>query len=175
MYNRKVPNMLKPTILTAKHYDTKVSVEFEYSDISLDEVMDGFQTLLMGMGFHADGFKQWVIDRADEYDEDDNSKTLIKIPIMYYIDENGNKVYDFEEMTDTFENQLSQLDENVTIMCSVEDSSFYKPNEALKTAAERYVDAFSEKEIDEAIAQHNLHEDGFDDYGQANNNNVFYK
>lgn len=70
MYNRKVPDMLKPTILTAKHYDTKVSVEFEYSDVSLDEVMDGFQTLLMGMGFSADGFKQWVIDRADEYVND---------------------------------------------------------------------------------------------------------
>lgn len=70
MYNTKVQDNRKPTILTAKHYDTKTSVEFEYSDVSLDEVMDGFQTLLMGMGFHADGFKQWVIDRADEYAND---------------------------------------------------------------------------------------------------------
>ena len=166
MYNRKLPNPTKPTTLTAQHYDTKVSVEIDHSDVCLDEVMDAFETLVIGMGFHKDSWKQWIIDRADEYNEDEDSKTLIKVPVMYYIDGEGNRVYDFEEMTDTFENQLSQLDENVIIMCSVDDKKFYEPNEALKKAAERYVDSLSEKDIDEAFAEHNLHEDGFDDYGK---------
>ena len=48
------------------------------------------------------------------------NNTQIVVPIMYYIDEDGNKVYDFEEMTNHFENELSKLDPNVSVMCSVE-------------------------------------------------------
>ena len=48
-----------------------------------------------------------------------NEETQIVVPIMYYIDEDGNKVYDFEEMANHFENELSKLDENVVVMCSI--------------------------------------------------------
>ena len=41
----------------------------------------------------------------------------------------------------------------------------YEPSPELRRAAEEYVNMLSEKDIDEAIAQHNAHEDGFDDYG----------
>ena len=45
----------------------------------------------------------------------------IEVPICFYIDDKGNKVYDFEAMTEEFEMELSNLDENVVVMCSVEE------------------------------------------------------
>jgi hypothetical protein len=44
----------------------------------------------------------------------------IQIPIYYYKDNFGNKVYDFEEMTNEFEQKLSELDKTAVVMCSVE-------------------------------------------------------
>jgi len=44
----------------------------------------------------------------------------ISVPIMYYIDDNGNKVYDFEEMANHFEQELSKLDDSVVVMCSIQ-------------------------------------------------------
>jgi len=62
-----------PSIFTAVHYDRKITVELERSDLDLDEVMDVFETLLVGMGFHKDGIKNWILDRADEYREEDDA------------------------------------------------------------------------------------------------------
>jgi hypothetical protein len=62
----------KPSIFTAQQYATKTTVEVDNSDLTLDEVMDAFQTLIIGMGYHENSFKNWVIERADEYREDDN-------------------------------------------------------------------------------------------------------
>ena len=46
----------------------------------------------------------------------------IVIPIYYIINEDGGKTYDFEMMAEEFENKLSELDDSVVIMCSVEYS-----------------------------------------------------
>lgn len=51
------------------------------------------------------------------------NQTQIVIPIMFYIDEETNqKVYDFEAMAEEFENKLSELDDSVVVMCSVESN-----------------------------------------------------
>ena len=34
----------------------------------------------------------------------------ISVNVMYYIDENGNKIYDYEEMLREFELKMSELD-----------------------------------------------------------------
>ena len=44
----------------------------------------------------------------------------ITIDVLYYEDEAGKKVYDFEGMADVFEQQLSKLDDDVVVMCSVQ-------------------------------------------------------
>ena len=44
-------------------------------------------------------------------------KDKIEIPVCYYEDDNGNKVYDLEAMADEFENQLSEIT-GCVIMCS---------------------------------------------------------
>lgn len=69
----------KASKFTAEQYGTKVSVEVDHSDMDLDEVMDAFQTLLIGMGYHQNSFKNWVIDRADEYRETDAEELKEKL------------------------------------------------------------------------------------------------
>lgn len=66
--------MDKPTIITAQQYGTKVSVELDHSDADLDELMDAFETLVIGLGYHADSWKSWIVERAAEYDEEENEK-----------------------------------------------------------------------------------------------------
>ena len=48
------------------------------------------------------------------------SNEKIEVNIYYYIDEDGKKVYDFEEMANEFEQRLSELDDSVVVMVSVE-------------------------------------------------------
>ena len=65
----------KPTIITAQQYGIKVSVEIDHSDTDIDELFDAFQTLVVGLGYHESAWKQWIIDRADEYNEEDNESS----------------------------------------------------------------------------------------------------
>ena len=77
----------KPSIFTAQQYGTKVSVEVDHSDMDLDEVMDAFQTLLIGMGYHENSIKNWVIDRADEYRETDAEELKEKLDAWKFEDD----------------------------------------------------------------------------------------
>ena len=61
----------QPAIFTAQTYGTKTTVEIDHCDLDLDEVMNAFQTLIIGMGYHNDSFKHWVLERAEEYREDE--------------------------------------------------------------------------------------------------------
>ena len=76
----------KAAIFTAQTYGTKTTVEVDHSDLSLDEVMDAFQTLIIGMGYHENSFKNWVIERAQEYNEtdaEDLKENLSKLEEIY--------------------------------------------------------------------------------------------
>jgi hypothetical protein len=124
MIYKSTTDFIKPTIITAQQYGTKVSVEIDHSDTDIDELMDVFQTLVIGLGYHDSAWKQWIVDRADEYKEEE------------------------------IENAI--------------DMGVYEPSPELRRAAEEYVNMLSEKDIDEALAEHNAHEDenDYDDYGQ---------
>jgi hypothetical protein len=78
----------KPTIITAQQYGTKISVEVDHSDLTLDEVMDVFQTLIIGLGYHENSFKNWVIDRANEYNETDAEELKQKLESWKFDDDN---------------------------------------------------------------------------------------
>jgi hypothetical protein len=67
-------DMIKPTIITAQQYGTKISVEIDHSDTDLDELMDAFETLVIGLGYHPNSWKSWIVERAAEYDEEENEK-----------------------------------------------------------------------------------------------------
>jgi len=57
---------------TGEMMGTKVAVEYNHSTIDFDEVIDAFDTILTGLGYHPDAIKEWIIDRAAEYNEQDN-------------------------------------------------------------------------------------------------------
>jgi hypothetical protein len=156
MSYKSTTDFIKPTIITAQQYGTKVSVEIDHSDTDIDELMDAFQTLVIGLGYHDSAWKNWIVDRADEYKEEDMENAI--------------------------------------------DRGLYQPSAELRRAAEEYVKHisgeqwdeaesnkridvigqngntglhYSESEIDAALAEHNLHEEGFDldedeydDYGK---------
>lgn len=96
----------KPSIFTAQQYGTKVSVEVDKSDMDLDEVMDAFQTLIIGMGYHQDSFKKWVINRADEYNETDAEDLKEKLETWKFDDDNDivlkHQYEDREELENDF-------------------------------------------------------------------------
>jgi hypothetical protein len=45
----------------------------------------------------------------------------IVLTTYYIVNEDGSITYDFEMMTEEFENELSKLDDSVVVMCSVEN------------------------------------------------------
>jgi len=79
----------KASKFTAEQYGTKVSVEIDHSDMDLDEVMDVFQTLIIGMGYHENSFKNWVIERADEYRETDAEDLKEKLEAWKFEDDDN--------------------------------------------------------------------------------------
>ena len=50
-----------------------------------------------------------------------NIVNQIVIPTYYIVNDDGSITYDFEQMTEEFENELSKLDDSVVVMCSVEN------------------------------------------------------
>ena len=82
----------KQAIFTAQTYGTKTTVEVDHSDLSLDEVMDAFQTLIIGMGYHENSFKNWVIERAQEYNETDAEDLKEKLEAWKFDDESDDIV-----------------------------------------------------------------------------------
>ena len=77
----------KASKFTAENYGTKISVEIDHSDLTLDEVMDAFETLIIGMGYHENSFKNWVIERANEYNETDAEDLKEKLEAWKFEDD----------------------------------------------------------------------------------------
>jgi hypothetical protein len=66
----------KPTIITAQQYGTKVSVELDHSDTDIDELMEAFHTLVVGLGYHESGWREWIAERAYEYKEEEMENAI---------------------------------------------------------------------------------------------------
>lgn len=90
----------KPTIITAQQYGTKVSVELDHSDTDIDELFDAFETLVIGLGYHQSTWKQWILDRADEYNEDDTEDLKQKLSEWKFDYENADSWFEDNERMD---------------------------------------------------------------------------
>lgn len=64
----------KPTILTGQQYGTKVTVELDHSDTSLDELFDAFQTLCIGLGYNYESWRNQIKSLAEDMIEEDTEK-----------------------------------------------------------------------------------------------------
>jgi hypothetical protein len=62
-----------PTIISASHYDTKVTIERDRSDLTIDELMDMFRNVAMSIGYHPVSWDNLIIEMAEEINE--NQKT----------------------------------------------------------------------------------------------------
>ena len=147
--NKSIADFIKPTIITAQQYGTKVSVELNHSDTDIDELMDAFHTLVVGLGYHDSAWKQWIVDRADEYKEEEleNSRDMgmyepspeLRRAAEEYVNmlsetelekrmdiigQNGNEGLHYD--IDTNESEYDDYGQLI------------EPNEALKMAAKKY-------------------------------------
>ncbi len=70
------------TRLTIEQPDFKVSWEVPYEDVSIDEMIDGFNTLMIGITFLPEtvkkGMAEWLMDHAydlyDIYEHEDDKE-----------------------------------------------------------------------------------------------------
>jgi len=145
----------KPSIFTAQQYGTKTTVEVDHSDLTLDEVMDAFQTLIIGMGYHENSFKKWVIERAEEYIETDAEDLKEKLEAWKFEDDDNDIRHRYLKDSEGFESNID----------AVEEMRKYAEEEMAKEA-ERRMDIIGQN------GNEGLHyrateedEDEFDDYG----------
>lgn len=54
--------------ISLKHYEIKVTIDMP-DDVSLDEVFDQFNALLISATFQQESINQWIIDKADELNQ----------------------------------------------------------------------------------------------------------
>jgi hypothetical protein len=106
----------KPSIFTAQQYGTKTTVEVDHSDMDLDEVMDAFQTLITGMGYHENSFKNWVIDRADEYRETDAEELKEKLEAWKFEEDYSGQFEDWKNETPTIEDDEDASNKRMDII-----------------------------------------------------------
>ena len=102
------PDWNKPSIFSAQTYGTKTTVEIDHSDLSLDEVMNAFETLVTGMGYHKDSWKEWILDRAAEYQEEENEKWDEDEPYTY---EQFKKDEEFVNLRHSTDREYTEEDE----------------------------------------------------------------
>lgn len=49
-----------PTTFTVTHYNTKITIELNHSDLDMEELIDVFRGLAMAMGFSEETWKIYV-------------------------------------------------------------------------------------------------------------------
>jgi hypothetical protein len=59
---------------TGTSYDVTVSVGFDNNDLGIDEVFSAFISILRGLTWQESTIKQYIIELADEYKEEDLRK-----------------------------------------------------------------------------------------------------
>ena len=101
----------KAAIFTAQTYGTKTPVEVDHSDLSLDEVMDAFQTLIIGMGYHENSFKNWVTERAVEYNETDAEDLKEKLEAWKFEDDDNTLRHAYLKDSEGYES-LNELEDD---------------------------------------------------------------
>ena len=156
--NKNLSKMLNPTILSAQHYDRKITVEIDHSDTDLSEVMEAVETLIIGMGFSKDALKHWVLDMYDVYrDEDDANVEPVYDGAGFTHSDNfpSHYVSNEEADEDAFTDHL--LGADLDYMASVEqDSQRYEVNKrAPGLITQKLLDYVDEKG---AVSYGELHE-----------------
>ena len=116
MNNNFTKGFNKPTKFTAENYGTKTTVEIDHSDLDIDEVMDAFQTLLIGMGYHQNSFKKWVTERAEEYNETDLEDLKEKLEAWKFEEDYTGQFEDWKNETPPLEDDEDASNKRMDII-----------------------------------------------------------
>ena len=54
--------------ISLKHYDIKVTIDMP-DDVSIDQVFEQFNALLISATFQQESINQWIIEKADELNQ----------------------------------------------------------------------------------------------------------
>jgi len=106
----------KPTIITAQQYGTKVSVEIDHSDTSIDELFDAFQTICIGLGYHENSFKNWITERAEEYIETDAEDLKEKLEAWKFEEDYTGQFEDWKNETPSIEDDENASNKRMDII-----------------------------------------------------------
>ena len=149
----------RPAKFTGEAYGIKISVDHDHSDLNIDEVMDTFETIAIGLGYHKDSWKNWIIDRANEYQEEENEK--------------------WESVSDLEDDFFGEWDEKrMDIIGQNGNEGLHYDEEGVDELLKRYNEpetqkrlrAFRDEELEklrhEGYRATEEDEDEFDDYGQ---------
>jgi len=111
-YEKFNPHYHKPAKFTGEAYGVKTSVEHDHSDLDIDQLMDAFETIAIGLGYHKDSWKQWILDRADEYrNEEFENNFSFEFPQSYSADEFKKDEEEFENLRHRYESREKLEDE----------------------------------------------------------------
>lgn len=111
-YEKFNPHYHKPAKFTGEAYGVKTSVEHDHSDLNIDQLMDAFETIAIGLGYHKDSWKQWILDRADEYrDEEFEQNFSFEFPQSYTADDFKRDEEEFENLRHGYEDREKLEDE----------------------------------------------------------------
>jgi hypothetical protein len=105
-YEKFNPHYHKPAKFTGEAYGVKTSVEHDHSDLDIDQLMDAFETIAIGLGYHKDSWKQWILDRADEYrNEEFEENFSFEFPQSYTADDFKRDEEEFENLRHGYEDR----------------------------------------------------------------------
>ena len=149
----------RPAKFTGEAYGIKISIDHDHSDLNIDELMDAFETIAIGLGYHKDSWKNWIIDRANEYQEEENEK--------------------WESVSDLEDDFFGEWDEKrMDIIGQNGNEGLHYDEEGVDELLKRYNEpetqkrlrAFRDEELEklrhEGYRATKEDEDEFDDYGQ---------
>lgn len=139
----------KPSTFTAQTYGTKTTVEVDHSDLSLDEVMDAFQTLIIGMGYHENSFKNWVTERAVEYNETDAEDLKEKLEAWKFEDDDNDirhrylkdsEGYESDELENDFFGPEEEVDWNEEEQKAISYEEWHRNRDKMAESTYRVTD-----------------------------------
>lgn len=121
---------------TGEAYGTRVTIELDHSDLGIDELMDAFKGIALGLGYSESSWNDYIREtgydlQLDEEENEINFRNSKFDPKSQSPD--GEPTFDWE--SDYFSMTDKDLD---VFMSEIENPS--EPNDELKEAAEKYND-----------------------------------
>ena len=118
---------------TGEAYGTRVTIELDHSDLGMDELMDAFKGIALGLGYSESSWNEYIKETGYNLQLDDEED---EINLRH-----SNEKPTFDWDSDYF----SMTDKDVdAFMDAIENPS--EPNDELKEAAQKYNDEFENDE-----------------------------